>query len=143
MSILADDLRPHLAEDFRAVDNRLNSLGEHYKGKVRDLFIGDDEITMMRRTVSPTFDVVLSSIPCKIAILNAITLAAFEATKIFVRITLFLVRIQTYSRFVRPSRLPPRLSYAAISRVALRRLSSGQAGVTDRVSCGPEERPTL
>ena len=53
MSILADDLRPHLAEDFRAVDtDRLNSLGEHYKGKVRDLFIGDDEITRLRQTVS-------------------------------------------------------------------------------------------
>ena len=82
MSILADDLRPHLAEDFRAVDtDRLNSLGEHYKGKVRDLFIGDDEITMITSDRLSAFDVVLSSIPCKGAILNAITLAAFEATK--------------------------------------------------------------
>ena len=82
MSILADDLRTHLAEDFRAVDtDRLNSLGEHYKGKVRDLFIGDDEITMITSDRLSAFDVVLSSIPCKGAILNAITLAAFEATK--------------------------------------------------------------
>ena len=118
MSILADDLRPHLAEDFRAVDtDRLNSLGEHYKGKVRDLFIGDDEITMITSDRLSAFDVVLSSIPCKGAILNAITLAAFEATKDICPNHIILARIQTYSRFVRPSRLPPKLSYAAISRV--------------------------
>ena len=79
---LADDLRPHLAEDFRAVDtDRLNSLGELATRKGRDHWIGDDEITMITSDRLSAFDVVLSSIPCKGAILNAITLAAFEATK--------------------------------------------------------------
>ena len=42
---LRDALARHLGSNFVSVDaDRLGHLGEHYHGKVRDLFIGDDEI---------------------------------------------------------------------------------------------------
>jgi phosphoribosylaminoimidazole-succinocarboxamide synthase len=78
---LRDDLLPHLSSDFTEVDvDRLGHLGRHYNGKVRDLFIGDREIVMITTDRLSAFDVVLTSIPCKGAILNAIALHAFEQT---------------------------------------------------------------
>ncbi len=77
-----DDLVPHLSTDFIEVDvDRLSHLGRHYNGKVRDLFIGEEEIVMITTDRLSAFDVVLTSIPCKGAILNAIALHAFEATE--------------------------------------------------------------
>ncbi|MEL6342332.1 MAG: phosphoribosylaminoimidazolesuccinocarboxamide synthase [Myxococcota bacterium] len=78
---LRDELARHLNSDFTSVDTeRLASLGQHYKGKVRDLFTGDDEIVMITSDRLSAFDVVLTSIPCKGAILNAIAVRAFEQT---------------------------------------------------------------
>lgn len=78
---LRSQLVPHLSSDFTEVDaDRLAHLGHHYNGKVRDLFIGDTEILMITTDRLSAFDVVLTSIPCKGAILNAIALHAFEQT---------------------------------------------------------------
>ncbi len=79
---LRDQLSSHLASDFTEVDiDRLGHLGQHYNGKVRDLLIGDDEIVMITSDRLSAFDVVLTSIPCKGAILNAIALDAFKQTE--------------------------------------------------------------
>jgi phosphoribosylaminoimidazole-succinocarboxamide synthase len=76
-----DDLANHLETHFVSVDvDRLAGLGRHYHGKVRDLFIGDDEIIMVTTDRLSAFDVVLTSVPCKGAILNAIAVYAFEQT---------------------------------------------------------------
>jgi len=78
---LRDDLSRHLQSHFTAVDvDRLARYGAHRRGKVRDLFVGDDEIIMVTSDRLSAFDVVLTSIPCKGAILNAIAVGAFEAT---------------------------------------------------------------
>ncbi len=77
-----DDLARHLDTNFISVDTeRLGPLGEHYHGKVRDLFISDDEIVMITTDRLSAFDVVLTTIPCKGAILNAIAVHAFRATE--------------------------------------------------------------
>ena len=79
---LRDSLSNHLDSDFRGVDpDRLASLGQFRRGKVRDLFVGEDEIIMVTTDRLSAFDVVLTSVPCKGAILNAIALHAFEETK--------------------------------------------------------------
>ena len=76
-----EQLSRHLGQRFVSVDaDRLSSLGTHYRGKVRDLFIGDREIIMITSDRLSAFDVVLTSIPCKGAILNAIAVDAFERT---------------------------------------------------------------
>jgi len=76
-----DLLAQHLDNKFISVDaTRLAPLGRHYRGKVRDLFIGDDEIVMITSDRLSAFDVVLTSIPCKGAILNAIAVEAFAQT---------------------------------------------------------------
>ena len=78
---LREALSRHLASHFVDVDvDRLAHLGTHRRGKVRDLFIGDDEMMMITTDRLSAFDVVLTSIPCKGHILNAIALDAFEAT---------------------------------------------------------------
>jgi phosphoribosylaminoimidazole-succinocarboxamide synthase len=71
-----------LNDNFTCVDaERLAPLGRHYSGKVRDMFIADDEIIMITTDRLSAFDVVLTSVPCKGAILNAITVEAFKATE--------------------------------------------------------------
>lgn len=81
MSALRQALSRHLSSHFTAVDcDRVDIPGSHYRGKVRDLFIGTDEIVMVTTDRLSAFDVVLTSIPCKGAILNAIAVHAFEAT---------------------------------------------------------------
>lgn len=78
---LREELTRHLANNFTSVDAaRLAPLGEHYQGKVRDLFIGDTEMIMVTSDRLSAFDVVLTSIPCKGAILNAIAVHAFQQT---------------------------------------------------------------
>ncbi|MCB9729969.1 MAG: phosphoribosylaminoimidazolesuccinocarboxamide synthase [Deltaproteobacteria bacterium] len=78
---LRDGLARHLRSHFVDLDtDRLAHLGTHRRGKVRELFVGDDEIWMITTDRLSAFDVVLTSIPCKGAILNAIAVAAFEAT---------------------------------------------------------------
>ena len=78
---LREQLSNRLSDNFTETDaERLKQFGEHYRGKVRDLFIGDKEIIMVTTDRLSAFDVVLTSVPCKGAILNGITLAAFEAT---------------------------------------------------------------
>jgi len=78
---LRDELARHLGSNFVDVDTaRLAHLGRHYRGKVRDLFIGDTEMIMVTTDRLSAFDVVLTSIPCKGAILNAIAVHAFEQT---------------------------------------------------------------
>ena len=79
---LREALANHLSDDFTEVDvARLSHLGTHRKGKVRDLFLSEDEILMVTTDRLSAFDVVLTSVPCKGAILNAIALNAFENTK--------------------------------------------------------------
>jgi phosphoribosylaminoimidazole-succinocarboxamide synthase len=79
---LRDALISHLESDFITIDpDRLASLGEHRRGKVRDLFVGEDEILMVTSDRLSAFDVVLTTIPCKGAILNAIAVSAFEQTQ--------------------------------------------------------------
>jgi phosphoribosylaminoimidazole-succinocarboxamide synthase len=79
---LRESLSSHLQSDFRAVDPaRLATLGKFRRGKVRDLIFGEDEIIMVTTDRLSAFDVVLTSIPCKGAILNAIAMHAFEQTK--------------------------------------------------------------
>ena len=74
-------LAEHLNSNFTEVDTaRLANFGKHYHGKVRDLFIGSDEILMITTDRLSAFDVVLTSVPCKGAILNAIAVHAFEQT---------------------------------------------------------------
>jgi len=78
---LRTQLTNRLSDNFTETDvERLLQFGEHYRGKVRDLFIGEKEIIMVTTDRLSAFDVVLTSVPCKGAILNGITLAAFEAT---------------------------------------------------------------
>jgi phosphoribosylaminoimidazole-succinocarboxamide synthase len=75
-------LHSRLSDEFVAVDaDRLAHFGRFYRGKVRDLFIGDDELLMVTTDRLSAFDVVLTSIPCKGAILNAIAEASFAATE--------------------------------------------------------------
>ena len=79
---LRAELAAHLNGDFVDVDvQRLGHLGRHYRGKVRDLFIGDTEMVMVTTDRLSAFDVVLTSIPCKGAILNAIAVHAFAQTQ--------------------------------------------------------------
>lgn len=81
LTLLREQLRPHLRHEFIAVDaDRLAPLGHHYKGKVRDLFIGDTEIVMITTDRLSAFDRVLTSIPGKGAMLNAIAVHAFAQT---------------------------------------------------------------
>ena len=80
--MLRKAIEERFTDNFTAVDaNRLSSFGTHYKGKVRDMFIGDEEIIMVTTDRLSAFDVVLTSVPCKGAILNSITEAAFKATE--------------------------------------------------------------
>ncbi len=80
--MLRQAIEARLSDDFTHVDaDRLSAVGKHYRGKVRDLFIGDDEIIMVTTDRLSAFDVVLTSVPCKGAILNSITEAAFRATE--------------------------------------------------------------
>ena len=82
VAMLRKAIEERLNDNFTAVDaNRLSSFGTHYKGKVRDMFIGDEEIIMVTTDRLSAFDVVLTSVPCKGAILNSITEAAFKATE--------------------------------------------------------------
>ena len=79
---LRESLAERLKDDFIDTDvERLSGLGRFYRGKVRDLFIGDKEIIMVTTDRVSAFDVVLTSIPCKGAILNAIAVDAFKATE--------------------------------------------------------------
>ena len=81
LALFRTQLQPHLDTEFIAIDaERLAGLGRHYKGKVRDLFIGDKEIVMITTDRLSAFDRVLTSIPCKGAMLNAIAVHAFEQT---------------------------------------------------------------
>lgn len=74
-------LAEHLEDRFVDVDvARLARFGKHYRGKVRDVFIGDREMVMVTTDRLSAFDVVLTSIPCKGAILNAIAVQAFADT---------------------------------------------------------------
>lgn len=76
-----EQLARHLQSHFVDLDiERLSRFGSHRRGKVRDLFISDDEILMVTTDRLSAFDVVLTSIPCKGAILNAIAVDAFEQT---------------------------------------------------------------
>jgi phosphoribosylaminoimidazole-succinocarboxamide synthase len=78
---LRQELTRHLDSNFTAVDTaRLAPLGEHYAGKVRDLFMSEHELVMITTDRLSAFDRVLTSIPCKGAILNAIAVHAFEQT---------------------------------------------------------------
>jgi phosphoribosylaminoimidazole-succinocarboxamide synthase len=75
-------IEEHMDEHFVDVDlDRLGQLGEHRKGKVRDLFISEKEMLMVTTDRLSAFDVVLTSVPCKGAILNAIAIDAFEKTE--------------------------------------------------------------
>ncbi len=79
---LRQELNRYIESDFTAIDTaRLAHLGEHRKGKVRDLFVGDKEILMVTTDRLSAFDVVLTSIPCKGAILNAIAVESFRRTE--------------------------------------------------------------
>jgi phosphoribosylaminoimidazole-succinocarboxamide synthase len=79
--VLREAFRDQLQSEFSSVDAaRLAPFGRHYGGKVRDLFIGTSEILMVTTDRLSAFDVVLTSIPCKGAILNEITEAAFAST---------------------------------------------------------------
>ena len=79
---LRQDLNRYMESDFTDIDvERLAHLGSHRKGKVRDLFLGDDEIMMVTTDRLSAFDVVLTSVPCKGAILNAITVESFRRTE--------------------------------------------------------------
>lgn len=74
-------LARHLSGHFVSVDaERLSPLGAHYRGKVRDVFTRGDAMVMITTDRLSAFDVVLTSIPCKGAILNAIAVHAFEQT---------------------------------------------------------------
>jgi phosphoribosylaminoimidazole-succinocarboxamide synthase len=79
---LRQELTRYIESDFTSVDTeRLAHLGEHRKGKVRDLFMGENEIMMVTTDRLSAFDVVLTSIPCKGAILNAIAVESFRRTE--------------------------------------------------------------
>ena len=79
---LRQELNRYIESDFTSIDtDRLAHLGEHRKGKVRDLFLGPDEILMVTTDRLSAFDVVLTSIPCKGAILNAIAVESFRRTE--------------------------------------------------------------
>ena len=76
---LREALSNRLNDNFTETDpEKLKSLGKFYRGKVRDLYIGDKEITMITTDRLSAFDVVLTSIPCKGAILNAIAVDATQ-----------------------------------------------------------------
>ena len=80
-SSLREALAGHLDDRFTAVDTeRLARYGTFRRGKVRDLFLSEDEILMVTTDRLSAFDVVLTAIPCKGAILNAIAVNAFEST---------------------------------------------------------------
>ena len=79
---LRDCLAQRLNDDFIETSvPQLSRFGDFYKGKVRDLFIGEKEIVMITTDRLSAFDVVLTSIPCKGAILNAIAIDAFKGTE--------------------------------------------------------------
>jgi len=104
---LRDDLARHLSSNFVDVDvERLSGLGQHYRGKVRDLFLTDDEIIMITTDRLSAFDVVLTSVPCKGAILNAITVHAFEQTRDICRNHLIEVPHSNVMRVHRAKQLP-------------------------------------
>lgn len=81
MTDLREQLARHLSDHFVDVDvERLVRFGKHRRGKVRDIFVADDEILMVTTDRLSAFDVVLTSIPCKGAILNAIAEYFFDRT---------------------------------------------------------------
>jgi phosphoribosylaminoimidazole-succinocarboxamide synthase len=81
MTDLRERLAQHLDDHFSDVDvARLARFGTHRRGKVRDIFVADDEILMVTTDRLSAFDVVLTTIPCKGAILNAIARDAFDRT---------------------------------------------------------------
>ncbi len=79
---IKEDLISRLSDNFISTDSsRLAHLGgEFYKGKVRDVYRGKNEMLMITSDRLSAFDVVLTSIPMKGALLNAITLESFKAT---------------------------------------------------------------
>ena len=75
-------LQHRLNEDFCGTDpERLRDLGELYRGKVRDVYQTDRDMVMITTDRLSAFDVVLTSVPLKGAVLNAIALHAFEQTE--------------------------------------------------------------
>ena len=58
-----------------------NSLGKHYKGKVRDNYYHEDKIVMITSDRVSAFDHVLGTIPFKGQILTEIANFWFEKTK--------------------------------------------------------------
>ena len=78
---LRQDLNRYMESDFTDIDvERLAHLGSHRKGKVRDLFLGDDEIMMVTTDRLSAFDVVLGTIPFKGQVLNQLAQFWFERT---------------------------------------------------------------
>lgn len=77
-----DQLAARLTDSFTDTDPaQLTHKGNLVRGKVRDVYVGDDELFMVTTDRLSAFDVVLTSIPCKGAILNAIAVDAFRATE--------------------------------------------------------------
>ena len=79
---MRDQMVQRLTDGFTATDpTRLTECGALVRGKVRDVYVGEDELFMVTTDRLSAFDVVLTSVPCKGAILNAIAVEAFRATE--------------------------------------------------------------
>ncbi|MBM66552.1 MAG: phosphoribosylaminoimidazolesuccinocarboxamide synthase [Myxococcales bacterium] len=79
---MRDQLVQRLTDGFTETDpSRLTDCGELIRGKVRDVYVSENELFMVTTDRLSAFDVVLTSVPCKGAILNAIAVEAFRATE--------------------------------------------------------------
>jgi len=72
-------LRAQLPHTLRATN--LRGAGEPYRGKVRDCYARGDRIVMVTTDRLSAFDVVLTTVPFKGAVLNGLTAFWFERTR--------------------------------------------------------------
>jgi len=66
---------------FALKDTRLDSLGERYQGKVRDVYRKGDQLTLVTTDRLSAFDHVLTTIPFKGEVLNQLAVFWFEKTR--------------------------------------------------------------
>lgn len=67
--------------DFVLKDTHFEGLGEYKKGKVRDIYVAPDKITLISTDRHSSFDRIIAHIPFKGAVLNQISVFWFENTK--------------------------------------------------------------
>jgi phosphoribosylaminoimidazole-succinocarboxamide synthase len=74
-----ETIKQHIGDVVK--ETNLQGLGERVIGKVRDIYIGDDTITLVSTDRHSSFDRIIAHIPFKGEVLNQISVWWFEKTK--------------------------------------------------------------